>query len=175
MRRPYLLIVAMAVVAVFLFSDGCVIGKDDSQSKRGNVIAIPGGTVSPVYGVGFDVIYDPSLDNVVPGYKILTVAYTNNSMDIIQMEVLNDKWYVVDRSGGKKQAIINLRDRDPDVWKNLSQKLKILLEYPLLIPAGATQTIDLLFKKSANLGEFKMVIYKQDSSGRQFRIYPREG
>lgn len=142
--------------------------------KKNQPIVIPGGTVSPTLGIGFDAYYDPSLDGVVPGYKILTVAYTNNTMNLIQMDSLNDQWYVIDKKGRKIPAVINLRRRDPDVWATLPKKLKVLIEYPLLVQVGATVTIDLLIKSNADLIAFKEVWYRPAGATTEYRIIPRE-
>lgn len=148
---------------------GCV----TQPSAKPAPIVIPGGTVAPAIGVGFDVNYDSELDSVVPGYKILTVAYKNNSMNIIQMDPVNDRWIVEDRRGRKMKAIINLRNEDPDTWAALPKRLKMLIEYPLLIPIGTTQTIDLLFKQNVNLSEFRAVTFRAGGSHQEFRILPR--
>lgn len=169
-RRKSIFVVLVLIAGVVMTS--CYVRDNSGRSKE--VIAIPGGTVSPVLGVGFDVNYDPQLDNVVPGYKILTVAYTNNSMKLIQMDPFIDKWYVIDRRGSKKRAIVNLRNEDPDTWGGLPKRLKVLIEYPLLIPVGETITIDLLFRDKLNLEAFKSVIYQKKDAGQEFRIIPRE-
>lgn len=151
------------------FSFGCGM----QSSRKPQPLVIPGGTVAPALGVGFDVNYDSSLDGVIPGYKVLTVAYTNNSMNIIQTDPTNDKWYVIDRAGKKRLAVTNLRVKDPDAWSGLPRKLKMLLEYPLLIPIGGTKTIDLLFPIKVNLGEYRAILY-QSAMGQAYKVVPRE-
>lgn len=163
--------ITLSVAMALWFGFGCVMQSGDSGKVQ--TIVIPGGTVSPTLGVGFDVQYDPELDNVIPGYKILTVAYTNNSMNLVQMDPVNDKWYMEDRRGRKLKAIINLRDKDPDTWGSLPKKLQVLIEYPLLIAIGSTQTIDLLFMDDINLGEFKSVIYRIGGTKQEYKILPR--
>ena len=143
------------------------------EPKR-QTLVVPGGTVIPTVGIGFDANYDPKLDEVIPGYKIVTIAFTNNSMNIIQMDPTNDKWLVENRRGGKIKAITNLRSKDPDAWSDLPKRLKILIEYPLIIPMGSTQTVDLLFKNSVNLNAFKSVIYKAARTKQVYKIIPRE-
>jgi hypothetical protein len=96
-------------------------------------------------------------------------------MTIIQLDPLKDTWYVENRRGKKIRAITNLRNKDPDVWSGLPKRLKVLIEYPLLIPIGSTQTIDLMFKNNSNLNEFRAVVFKPSRANREFRILPREG
>ena len=167
MRKSVLILFALLLAG--WVSLGC--GIRQSQPKE---MVIHGGTLSPTTGVGFDVNYDPRLDNVIPGYKVVTVAYTNNSMNILQMSPEKDSWWIEDRMGKKIKAVIDLRANDPDVWAGLQKKLKVLLEYPLLIRIGKTETIDLLFKSSINLSEFKSVIFKSKGAQQAFKIIPRE-
>lgn len=158
----------------FITALACAVGCGMQPAKfKAQTIVIPGGTVAPALGVGFDVHYDPNLDDIIPGYKILTVAYTNNSMNIIQTDSSEDRWIVENRRGKKIKAITNLRNKDPDTWAGLPKKLKVLIEYPLLIPIGSTQTVDLLFKNKENLSEFKSVLYEPGGGGRKFKILPR--
>lgn len=159
------------VIAALWCAYGCVMRPERPQMEN---IIIPGGSVVPTLGVGFDVTYDPSLDDVIPGYKLLNVVYINNSMDIVQMNSAGDKWWLEDRRGKKIKAITDLRDKDPDAWSKLPKKLKVLMEYPLIVPIGSTESIDLLFKKDVNLGEFKSVIFRSANANKQYKILPRE-
>jgi len=165
-----LILFVLIVTAAAWFSFGCAGGR---QSKRPTVV-VPGGTVAATLGFGFDVYYDSELDNVVPGYKILTVGYTNNSMNIVQMDPLHDRWLLVDRRGKKIIGITDLRNVDPDVWAGLPKRLRKIIEYPLLIPIGKTEAIDILFKEDINLGEFKSVIYEAAKQDKNVKILPRE-
>lgn len=160
-----------------ILSYGCATvpaAQKGQQTPKPTTTIIPGGTVSPTIGLGFDAVYDPRLDNVIPGYKILEIAYKNNTMDLIQMNVADDKWVLEDRNGKKIKAITSLRNEDPDAYSKLPKKVKLLIEYPLMIEVGATQAIDLLFKKNQNLGEFRSVTYLPAGSINSFKIVPRE-
>jgi hypothetical protein len=152
----------------------CAVSTKGQQTGKAESIVIPGGTVSPVFNVGFDAYYDQSLDDVVPGYKLLTVAYTNGTLELIQLDPLGDRWYVIDKKGNRHEATINLRQKDPDTWSGLPKKLKVMIEYPLIVPAGGTVTIDLMFKKKIDLTAFKEVIYRPAGARREYRIIPRE-
>lgn len=173
MFRKNILIVASFIIAVW-FAFGCAMSTGGGGgARREKAIVFPGGTISPTLGVGFDVNYDPTLDSIVPGYKILTVAYTNNSMDLVQMDPDGDRWYLEDRRGKKVRAVINLRNEDPDTWGKLPKRLQVLIEYPLLVSIGGTETVDLLFKDNVNLGEFKSVSYKIGGTKKEYKIVPR--
>lgn len=160
----------LASFIILCLACGCV----TAEKSKPQIIVVPGGTVSPALGVGFDVSYDPALDNIIPGYKILSVAYKNNSMNIVQMDMLNDQWRVEDRGGKKITAVINLRDKDPDIWAKLQPRLRKIMEYPLLIAIGETRVIDLLFRGKVNLAEFKSVTFNAARSNQEFKILPRE-
>lgn len=169
--------IMIAMLAGAILSYGCATVPADKKSQQAlkpSTTVIPGGTVAPTLGLGFDAIYDPGLDNVIPGYKLLTIAYKNNTMDLIQMNVADDKWVLEDRNGKKIKAITSLRNEDPDTYSKLPKKIKLLIEYPLMIEIGATQAIDLLFKKNHNLGEFRSVTYLPAGSINSFKIVPRE-
>lgn len=143
-------------------------------AQAAEVIRIPSGTTVPVMGLSIDVSYDPRLDNLVPGYKILTVAINNTSLEYVQLDPFNDQWLVVDRSGRKHKAILNLREKAPNVWAKLPPKLRRLLEYPLMVSIGEDAPIDLIFPDSAPLGEFREVIFKFSTKGKEIHISPRE-
>jgi hypothetical protein len=164
---------ALTVLLLVSLPAGCATGGSAGRSKP-QPIVIPGGTISPMHAIGFDATYDPELDKIVPGYKILNVAFTNNSMDIFPMDPMSDSWTVIDRRGKKIKTVINLRDKDPDVWAKLAHKIRMLIEYPLLIPVGTTVPIDLLVDAKANLNEFKQVTFASAGKRQSYIILPRE-
>lgn len=144
------------------------------RSKASQRFVVPGGTVVPSLGIGFDVYYDSALDDLIPGYKLLTVAYTNNTMDIQQMDSVNDEWYIEDKKGKSVKASINLRNDDPEIWTAMPQKMKIIIEYPLLIHIGKTVMIDLLVPEKFHLDAFKAVTFRSAKRNHEYRILPRE-
>lgn len=135
---------------------------------------VPSGTAAPALSIGFDVAYDPQTDNVVPGYKIITVAITNSSLEYLQMDQMVDQWWVVDRSKTRHKAVLNLRDKNPDVWAKLPQRLRKYIQYPLMIRIGETVTIDLLFPDNVNLNEYREVAFKCSARQKIIHIVPRE-
>ncbi len=158
-------------------------GRQSSKGQQGRTavddgafvdLYVPSGTSSPAISVGFEVAYDPRLDNLVPGYKIITVGITNNALEYLQMDTLADRWWVIDRNKSKQKAILMLRDVNPNVWGKLPLRLRQMLEYPLLIRIADTATVDLLFPASANLSEFREVVFRSSSRQKIIHIIPRE-
>lgn len=137
-------------------------------------IYVPSGTTTPALSMGFEANYDPKLDSVIPGYKIVTVAVTNASLDYLQMDPLTDQWWVIGRGKSKHKAILTLRDKDPDAWATLPQRLRQLIEYPLLIRIGESATIDLLLPAGDNLNEYREVVFRSTSLKKTIHIIPRE-
>lgn len=170
--------IALIVGIIVLTSCGWRQSGKGAQSQAQDAafqdVYVPSGTSAPSLSMGFEVAYDPRLDNVVPGYKILTVAITNNSLEYLQMDPLADKWWVVDRSKSKHKAILNLRDSNPDTWAKLPPRLRQLLEYPLIVRIAESATIDLLFPSSVRLNEFREVAFRSSSRQKVIHVVPRE-
>jgi hypothetical protein len=137
-------------------------------------VYVPSGTTTPTLSMGFEAAYDPRLDNVIPGYKILTVAITNSALEYLQMDPLVDQWWVIDRSKSKHKAILTLRDKNPDVWAKLPPRLRQIIEYPLMVRIADTATIDLLFPNNVRLNEFREVVFRSSSRQKIIHIVPRE-
>lgn len=110
-------------------------------------------------GITLDARYDPRLDNLIPGYKILTVAVTNNSVDILRLNPLRDKWEITDAMGKKRKAINSLRIKDPGLFSRLPSKVQQLIDYPVGISVGYSETIDLFFPQSVDLNAFRTISF----------------
>lgn len=145
-----------------------------STAKPSETIIVPAGTRSPALGVSFDLSYEPTTDNIIPGYHILQVGMGNHSLKVIELNPMADAWYLVDRRGKKQKAIISLRRTDPDVWASLPVRLRRLIEYPLMINVSEIKSIDLLFVDRIELSEFREVIYESSTLGKTIRVYARE-
>lgn len=142
----------------FLLLQSCASVPDKGkQEKKSDVIKVPAGTNMPSLGMALDASYDPDLDNIVPGYKILSIAITNNSPDVMQLDKDMDKWEVVDLKGSRHKAILDLRLEDPKKYTSLPEKLQALIQYPLIVQVGETKVVDLLFRDSVNLTSFRAV------------------
>lgn len=149
-------------------------GKPNKKSIEQSEIVLPAGTRHPVLGVAFDLSYDPRTDGIIPGYRILNVGITNDSLNVLKLDPMVDRWQVVDRRGTKRTAVVNLRRTDPDVWTALPARLKQLIEYPLMVNTGETRAVDLMFSEKYILSDFKEVIFEGPSLGKRLRIYARE-
>jgi hypothetical protein len=126
---------------------------------KSKMVVVNSSSSIPKTGMTIDASYDAELDGLVKGYKIINVAIKNDSLDIVRLDPELDKWWVVDRKGKKKLAVVDLRKKDPDIWEKLPERLKKLLGYPLMLPTGGTINIDLLFPDSANLNSFRAIVF----------------
>ncbi len=110
-------------------------------------------------GIIIDAKYNADLDNLIPGYKMITVGLTNNGVDILKLNPLSDRWEIVDATGKKLRAYNTLRIKDPQTWSRLPAKVKELVEYPVAINMGYSETIDLFFPSSNDLSDFRSISF----------------
>ncbi|MBI2093026.1 MAG: hypothetical protein HYT75_08570 [Deltaproteobacteria bacterium] len=156
------------VLAMILLLPALAIGKKEEKLR------VPAGSNIPSLGIALDASYDPLTDQIVPGYKILSVALTNNSINIMQLDKANDRWIVVDVKGKKHKAVSDLKELNPELYLSLQQKLRQLLEYPSLIQVGETVVVDLLIKENVGLEGFKLVSFSNNVSKMEFEIISQE-
>lgn len=153
-RRLFLLSLSCAVL--FFANGGCY----------------PGGGVGPVsktatqqrlnlpnWGVVIDASYERKLDGVVPGYRIMTIALTNRSVDMMKLDPVNDQWTVEDAWGRKQRAVVSLRIRDGRTWAQLPPRVQDLVEYPAGVQMGYTQTFDIFFPEHVDLERFRSISF----------------
>lgn len=164
-------ILCLMVPFIFCF-EGCVTVK--KESKKNMIIGTTAGANIPNIGMAIDVSYDQGFDNVVPGYKIVTVAITNSSIDILRLDPKYDDWQLIDVKGSKHQGIVDLRSDSPKTYILLQSKLRKLIEYPLMVQVGETGTIDLLFRDSVKLDGFRSVRFKSAGLGKIIEIESRD-
>ncbi len=122
------------------------------------------------HGIILDARYDPRLDNLIPGYKMITVAVTNNSIDILRLNPLKDKWEITDAMGRKRKAINSIRIKDPSLFGRLPQKVQQLIDYPVGISVGYSETIDLFFPNNHDLNAFRSIGYYNSELGTDFNM-----
>ena len=146
-------VLTLLFLAVAFTEAACVESKKESKTSSTQRLNIPN------WGINIDATYDKKLDEVVPGYKILTVAITNRSVDMIKLDPNNDQWTIEDAWGRKQRAVISLRIKDPRVWDILPPKVKDLVEYPAGVQMGYSQTFDLFFPKSVELEGFRGIAF----------------
>ncbi|MCP5468435.1 MAG: hypothetical protein H7A32_04115 [Deltaproteobacteria bacterium] len=111
------------------------------------------------HGITIDARYDPRLDNLIPGYKIMTIGLTNSGYDVLRLNTLKDHWEIVDAWGRKQKAIHSLRVKDPHTFVRLPDKLQQMVEYPVGVSVGYSETIDLFFPKDTDLKAFRAVSF----------------
>lgn len=167
--------VAAACVVLAMLTVGCMGSRMSAKERRQSAtIAMQAGTRNPALGLGFDLSYDENTDGIIPGYRIMQVGISNNSLNVVQLDPLTDRWYIVDRNGQQHAALINLRQDDPDVWSLLSPRLRRLIEYPLLVSVGATQPVDLLVPEKIDLHGFHQVVLESYNLDKIIHVYARE-
>ncbi len=62
-----------------------------AKKEKPRIYRVPAGANVPSLGLAMDANYDPTTDNIIPGYKILSVAITNNSINVLQLNAENDE------------------------------------------------------------------------------------
>ena len=103
------------------------------------------------------------MDNLVPGYKFILVGLTNHSTDVLKLDPIRDRWTIVDAYGKKHRAINSLRIKDPKTFGRLPSRLQELLEYPVGVSVGYSETVDLIFPSSIELDAFRAIsFYSED-------------
>lgn len=144
-------------------------------AKKKQVVKVVGGTPITRYGLIIDASYDPKLDTFVPGYKILNVAIFNDSLNIIVMSPQKDEWWIKIKNQDKKYKVIgDLRSEDSAVWNKMPEHARSLVSYPLLLPIGARQIIDLFVPDNVRIEEFSELIVYIDSLGTTFEVLARQ-
>ncbi len=122
-------------------------------------VKIVSGQSFPGRGLSFDISYDTALDQIVPGYKVVSVGIKNTDMDPFLFLLETDRWMVVDRDGHRWAATIDLKNVDPNVWDALSPEMQGALAFLLVIPEGVSQVVDLFVKQNADLGNLQGVFF----------------
>jgi hypothetical protein len=155
MKKKFLFFLGTSGLLSFLVM-GCYTSSGGSNPKTSSSQARLN---LPNWGIVIDANYDQKLDGVVPGYKVVTIALTNRSIDLIKLDQMNDQWFIEDAIGKKLKGIISLRVRDPQTWNQLPPKVKDIIEYPGGVQIGYTQTFDLFFPESIDLNRFRAISF----------------
>ncbi len=145
----------LIIFSQMFFGAGCFPSRADKPAKTASEARLN----LPNWGITIDASYDKKLDGLVPGYKIVTVALTNKSVDMIKLDPQNDQWLIEDAWGKKQRAIISLRIRDIKTWTTLPPKVKDIIEYPAGVQMGYTQTFDLFFPSHVDLERFRSISF----------------
>lgn len=163
MKKIVLLLVAAALVFTQV-----------AEAKK-RVVRSPGGVSIGNSGLMIDASYDPRLDTFVPGYKVINVAIVNQSFDVIMLDPEKDRWFVK-LEGEKKavQAVYDLRGQDPKVWSALPERARGLVAYPLALPIGAQEVLDIFVPGSIDLQKFNELDVYFKSMDTTFEILVRQ-
>lgn len=153
-----------AVVILMTLSCSCA-------GKRVETIETRAGNFVLGHGFSIDAHYDPRLDTVVSGYKLLTVAIRNTSLTVVPMDPQKDQWVLVGKGGRRYRAINSLRKKDPKQWKRLPEEVQRLVDYPETVPINYTATFNLFFPKTVDLEKFEEIHYKNVAFNKIFKIY----
>lgn len=157
-----------ALLLVLSFTLACAAGRETKKSPQ-RVLAGSGEFI-PGYGFSIDAAYDPRLDGLVEGYKLVTVVIRNTSLHVIQTDPKRDRWRIVDREGRARRAVNSLKLKNRELWRTLPEGLRKLIDYPENVPISYTVTFDLLFPKRVVLQEFQEIRYRNAAWGQEFRI-----
>lgn len=161
------------IIFAFICLSLIVCGSADGRKKR--VIKAMGGATIGGYGLAIDASYDPKLDTFVPGYKMLNVAIINTSFDIIEMNPQKDQWWIKTKRGDKKYRLVgDLRSENAAVWNKLPDRARSLISYPLLLPIGARQVVDLFVPGDVPVEDFQELVVYINSLGTIFEIQARQ-
>ena len=160
------------VVILGLLVPACAGGGAGSSAK--GAVHVQGGTNIEGYGFALDASYDPRLDQLIPGYRIVNVALINNSFNILFLNPEKDRWSIRAGKGRRHDAIIDLRRADPEVWATLPERVQKLMAYPLAVPIGARLVLDLIVHGEAPLEQLTEVSGTIDSLRQTFVVSVRE-
>ncbi len=160
----------LSIIMLFFFCLGCA-GK-----RSNNTVEAYGGVTIPGVGISMEASYDPRLDNLVPGYKVLNVAMLNDSFQIIPLNPEKDQWWIKTSTDDKKKykVIADLRLYDSKAWHTLPEKARKHIGYPVALPIGGRQVIDLFVKEDIPLEDFSEVIIYLSAMNKKIKLLPRQ-
>lgn len=146
----------------------------NAWSKK-NVFRAPGGVGIGQTGLMIDASYDPRLDTFLPGYKVINVALINESFNILYLDPEKDQWSIK-LQGEKKpyKAIHDLRSVDPKAWSAIPDRAKGFVTYPLALPIGGREVIDLFVPESVDVANFTELDLYFKSMDATFEILVRQ-
>ena len=153
-------ILAVLLLTAVVSLSACVPFKSGKrQPKKNEKIQSVAGRIIPSYSMSIDANYDPRLNNLIDGYKLLPVIIKNMSLRNLIMDVKLDKWVVIGDKGQKYLAINSLRFKDRELWRSMPENMRALIEYPEIVPVNYSVTFDLFLPTKANLDWFREIRY----------------
>lgn len=164
MKLASILLSGVLVVSIA----GCMPFRSNPNKQKRQRIEGQAGRILPAVSMNIDANYDPRLDDVIAGYKLLTVVVKNMSLRNVVMDAKKDRWVIVGEKGHRYRAVNTLRYSDPVQWRELPEKMQTLIDYPEIIPINYGVTFDLLLPKKAKLDYFKEIRYYNAAWGQDF-------
>lgn len=142
----------IALVTLWVVCTGATTRRDNSYDGRL-------GLRIPAVGLTIDALYDPRLDTLVPGYRILNIVLVNDSGQKLFFHPKKDRWKIQDALGKSRMAITSLADERRSVWKKLKPELQKQLAYPLAVHSGEKVMFSIFFKGDTELREFRSLVF----------------
>lgn len=146
------------VLSLAVGATSCVPTRSAKNKKPAKVESYAG-RVIPSFSLSIDANYDPRLDEIIPGYKLVPVIIKNMSLRNVEMSVKQDRWVIVGEKGQKYVALNSLRYKDPPLWREIPEKMRALIDYPEIVPINYSVTFDLLVPKKSKLEYFREIRY----------------
>ena len=149
----------------------CILLSATNGYAKKKKVDVRGGAMVPRMGIMIDASYDSRLDNLVPGYKVVNVAIVNQSLNVVPLNPTKDKWWVkIAGLSGLKKVVFNLREQKPKLWAELPQRARGLVAYPLMLPVGARQVIDIFVPEKYDLANLTEINIFFKSFGTQINV-----
>jgi hypothetical protein len=147
----------------------------DAHAKKKQVYKVPGGVPIAQLNLAIDASYDSRLDDFVPGYKVINVAMVNSGFRIIYLDPEKDRWAIKLAGRHKSINVIHdLRSKDPEAWHNIPDKAKGLVSYPLVLPIGAREVVDIFVPDTVDVTKFNELDVFLKSLDAKFEINVRQ-
>ncbi len=157
MKRPSVLLIVVPLISIIAFA-ACFPIRSAKPRKPPKVEGVAGRVLTS-YSLSIDANYDPRLDGLIAGYKLLPVIVKNMSLRNVSMDAKRDKWVMVGEKGQRYVAFNTLRIKDPVLWREIPDQVRALIDYPEIVPINYSVTFDLLLPKNAKLDYFREIRY----------------
>lgn len=163
MRFVIGVVVVLCVIQFLLPSRGFARKMQTQKDEGQKVYQSEVGLKIPKLGIAIDAIYEPRLDRLIPGYKVLNVIIANSSAADLVLDPKKDKWTVINSRGDKVKTLNHLALKDEGLWMKLPVGLRESLHYPSQIKPGSEAKLDLLVQWSEDLTNFREIQWKSNS------------
>ena len=162
MKKIFVLALALSLLSFFA---------SDLDAKKEKAIKGFGSVAIPPYGLSLDASYDPRLDTLVPGYKVIQVIMENSSFNIIGLDPKKDEWSIMIAGTKRPVPVINnMRSQEPKLWSELPERVRNLIGYPLVLPIGGKEIINIFVPAKYDVASFNEVRASIKSLGVRFEI-----